>query len=808
MEAALDGEPRTYRIRRSQHLGYGFIAGSEMPTMVKIIEPNGPSFKKLLPGDVIMAVNGIDVEHTPRETIFKMIQLSQDEIEIKVRQPSYEELIRAKNLADPKFYMFNRSQAPQPPPPLPPLTSSQQHPNCYTNPISPSPSFNKSNTYTQQRQLPMILPGPTTMNRLVTSIAQQQQDKLNHSITTTSNHDQNCTQQEHHRSSTLSKMVLKQRIDENKKTKSSDDFLKSNHFANGSMTVGRKTHTQQSNITSYGRHSPLPQRCKSSMDKTGKKSSDNDDEDPPMLKRSNTMIRPPKRVLEIFEVVIRIFFEDGHTKVLNYNQDTTVSAILDTLNNRLVGGAEQAGQINQYFGLVLTVNSEGTPKEQQLSKKKLLHVLDANDSIMKIRQLPYAPKLRLLYRMIYPPNDVSKLYTTNKVAFDYLYKQSCNDLRLERFNPQLEPNDALNLAALHIVEYVYSNHPKDHGNSRDAKVYMRLVKKTPGLNHFVPASMIDLSDDKKSKRSNYKRLKSKLLEQLKKNFEEFDFEPPKVKSTTNLNRYTSTSFHELSLPGLQSSPSDYVKLLFLNYLSQMPCYSNTKYPMRASASPIDQNSVGDCSSSMESVPRTSDSSPLIKQDRNQTHHSMNIGGLNNRSDLSSRANTISKLAHMNSVRSLSSSIQPPSSTGPTLDQVDMTQTPSIESISEITFNMQSSPSPQQTSSHVSHQSESYLYTQYKQNIVEPSPKPRQQTAVYKTQDYNSIEKLYSQRYYNHANSNDYLKSPIPKPPPFQELNTLFGQMNNYRKLDGIITPILTDRDLDQLRVPPPPRIFN
>lgn len=759
MESAIEKGPRTYRIRRSQHLGYGFIAGHEQPTMVKIVEPNGPSFQRLLPGDVIMAVNGIDVENAPREQIIKMIQLSQNEIDIVVRQPTYEEILRVKNLADPKMYMNNKSE--------------------HGSPSNP------------QRQLSSPLSSNVTnympMNRLVTSIAQQ------HAQAAFMMSNPRDIQQV--QSPQSAKTLSKQRLDVNGTIKSQTDMF------NGTHTMGRNASHK------YGRHSPLPQRCKSSLSstqggKTGKKFAD-DDNDQPILKRSNTMrpIRPPAKVMEIFEVVIRIFFEDGHTRVLNYNQDTTVGAILETLNARLVSSSPYSEQIKQCFGLTLTVNSEESSREQQMNKRKLLHILDENDSIMKIRQLPYAPKLRLLYRMIYPPADVSKLYSQDKVAFEYLYKQSCNDLRLERFCPEPDAITALKLGALHLVEYVYSNYPKAHGNSKDPKTFMKLIKKTPGVEHFVPISMVERNAEKKSKRNvvNYKRLKSKMIEQLKLNFDEFDFEPPKVKSTTNLNRYTSTSFHELSLPELHSSPSDYVKLLFLTYLSQLPCYGITKRPVRASTSPIERSSIGDCSSSMESVPRTSDSSPLLKQD----HGHMGQNGHHNRTEHIGY-NTISRLAQMNSMRSLSSSTQPPSSlTGQASDQVDIAQTPSIESISSITFNMQNSPSPQPTSSRTSQQSYS-LGQPHKAALIEPSPMPRQQSHIMRARDCNSIEKIYSQRYVCRAKPIDeLLKNAILLPPPPASA-VLFGGFTSNKMTLSPITPILTDRDLESLKVPPPP----
>lgn len=505
MEAAIDVRPRTYLIRRNQHLGYGFVAGSEAPTIVKSVEPNGPSYSRLLQGDLIMAVNGINVEDAPREQIINMIIKCQDQIEITVRQPAYEDLTRAK--------------------------ITKMHP-----------------------------------------------------------------------------------------------------------------------------------------------------------------IKPPAKVMEILEVVIMIFFEDGRTRKLTYNQDTTVGMILDALNERQTGSSPYSEEIKNYFGLVLTcgVSSEGSPKDQ-LPKRKQLHVLAENDPIMGLRHLPYWRRLRFLYRMVHPPADVTRLYTQDKVAFEYLYQQSCNDLKLERFDPELDQDIAFKLIALHLLEYVYSN-SKAHGNSKDPKVYTRLVEKSPGIEYFLPISIAETAIDKKGKKivGQYKKLRNRLTSQLKKNFEEFDFEPSQNKSSKNVNRYSSSSFHDLSSPEIQNSPSDYTKLIFLKCLSQQPCYGNSKRPIRASVSPAGRNSVGECSSSLDSVASTKS-----------------------------------------------------------------------------------------------------------------------------TRDYNSIEKLYSQRYtFNDKPIEELLRKAVLRPPPLPPTSIFddvfrqvshdcgdFTQMNHF-------TQILTERDIEKLKVPPPPRMFN
>lgn len=759
MESTLDViHPRTYIIKRSQHNGYGFVAGGEFPTIVKITQPHGPSYKRLLPNDVIMAVNGIDVENYPKEKIIKIIELCDDQIEIKVRQASYEELIRAKNLADPKYY---------------------------------TPKESNSKFHFGNRQTPLSPASQSPLNRLVTSISQQEQPIANSPYTN------GCVPPVQIKPANT---VLKQKL---------NNGINQDQYNNGRLAIGRSHQN-------YGRHSPVTQRCKSSVDGPQNKHSNKKPGDPendqPLLKRSNTMrpYKPPRfikaEVKEMLEVLIMIFIEPENTRVLPYNQDTTVGAILETLNARLSNETPYKEQIKRYFGIALDISVEGVSSKDQTPKKKLMYILDENDSILKIRQLPYRDNIRLLYRMVYPPSDVSALYIQDKVAFEYLYQQSRNDLRFERFCPELDQETALKLCALHLLEYVHTNHSKAHGNSKDPKVYIKLIKKSPGIEYFLPSSMARCMLDKKSK---YKKLTKLLAEHLKKNFEEFDFEPPKVKSATNLNRYSSTSFHELSLPEMQSSPSDYIKLQFLHYLSQLPCYGNYKWPVRASTCAIERSSGGDCSSSLESVPRTSDSSPLIKQDRNSNLNSHNINGhLDNPAN-----NNISRLAQMNSMRSLSS-VQSSSNSQP-VDQTDMVQTPSIESISSITFNMQSSPSPQQTSLYSRQQIESYN-TPMSGTRTNPSPSSilNQHTHKFakKSQDEFWIDRNYGGRYQplKEQPIDELLKTVIllPPPPPSPIMFDDMPMDRNGRPPTSHLTQILTDRDLEKLRVPPPPKILN
>lgn len=786
MDPSLDGIPRTYVIKRYEHLGYGFVAGNELPTMVKLVEPNGPSFKKLLPHDIIMAINGINVESAPREQIIKMIQLC-DQIEITVRQPTYEQLIRAKNLADPKFYTLNRTSNPG---------------------ISNKSSNNRNGNCTNSNS--SIADNPTSLNHLVTPIAQQ---NINNNYRNPARElppkspiSPGFTNGHNALSSQVPASVLRQQLSTN-----GDNVGQGCNYQ--TRTLGRNYKLN------YGRHSPLSERCKSSIDhqngKTNKNSSDASNYQP-SLKRSNTM-RPIKispKLMEIMEKTFKVFIEDCHYRSFEHKPDTTVGKVLETLNTRL-DNSPYAEQVKKYFGLALTVEiqKEGSPREAKPKIK--LHILDENDSIRKIKQLPYAHRLRILYRMVYPPPDVEKLYYQHKVAFEYLYRQSCNDLCLERFHPELDNDTALKLSALHLIEYVNSKHAKGLEDSKkNLKSYIKLIEedKEIGLKYFVPTSMIESTTDKKGKRvaSQYKKLRNKLIENIRENFEQFDFEPPVVKRQGDIsNRCASTSFHAtLPSPETQMSISDHIKLIFLKDLSQLPCYGNSRKPVRSSTSPIERSSVGDCSSSLESVPRTSDSSPLIKQESRFQMDSVNENN-SLKTDTTNGHNSISRLAQMNSMRSLNS--VPSSITSQHIDQPDMAQTPSIESISSITFNMQSSPSPQQALLPQQVNSDcSLLGENY--HTIEPSPMPRQQTLTAKLQDQYSLEKLYNQRYkIDEKPLEELLKNVILlKPPPPLSNNFAYSQeskMIDYEQR-SCLTQILTDRDIENLRCPPPPGILN
>uniref|UniRef100_A0A3Q3LL15 FERM and PDZ domain containing 3 n=1 Tax=Mastacembelus armatus TaxID=205130 RepID=A0A3Q3LL15_9TELE len=74
-------------IQRHPTQGFGFIAGSQRPVIVRSVSADGPSFGKLLPGDQILAINEETVSDAPRERVIDLVRRCKDTILLTVLQP-------------------------------------------------------------------------------------------------------------------------------------------------------------------------------------------------------------------------------------------------------------------------------------------------------------------------------------------------------------------------------------------------------------------------------------------------------------------------------------------------------------------------------------------------------------------------------------------------------------------------------------------------------------------------------------------------------------------------------------------------
>ncbi|XP_053284302.1 FERM and PDZ domain-containing protein 4 [Pleuronectes platessa] len=78
---------RQVTIQRHPTQGFGFVAGSQRPVIVRSISADGPSFGKLLPGDQILAINEETVSDAPRERVIDLVRRCKDSIVLTVLQP-------------------------------------------------------------------------------------------------------------------------------------------------------------------------------------------------------------------------------------------------------------------------------------------------------------------------------------------------------------------------------------------------------------------------------------------------------------------------------------------------------------------------------------------------------------------------------------------------------------------------------------------------------------------------------------------------------------------------------------------------
>ncbi|XP_055893555.1 uncharacterized protein LOC106060842 isoform X3 [Biomphalaria glabrata] len=80
-------KPREVELYRDPEKGFGFVAGSEKPVVVRFVTEGGPSVDKLLPGDLILKINGEEVRRAPREKVIELVRSCRQSIVLTVCQP-------------------------------------------------------------------------------------------------------------------------------------------------------------------------------------------------------------------------------------------------------------------------------------------------------------------------------------------------------------------------------------------------------------------------------------------------------------------------------------------------------------------------------------------------------------------------------------------------------------------------------------------------------------------------------------------------------------------------------------------------
>ncbi|XP_055959064.1 uncharacterized protein LOC126829506 [Patella vulgata] len=80
-------KPREVELVRDPEKGFGFVAGSEKPVVVRFVTDGGPSVDKLLPGDLILKINAEEVRKAPREKVIELVRACKQSIVLTVCQP-------------------------------------------------------------------------------------------------------------------------------------------------------------------------------------------------------------------------------------------------------------------------------------------------------------------------------------------------------------------------------------------------------------------------------------------------------------------------------------------------------------------------------------------------------------------------------------------------------------------------------------------------------------------------------------------------------------------------------------------------
>lgn len=316
--------PRDVVLERDSDLGFGFVAGSERPVLVRFVTDNSPSVGKLEPGDQILCVNGEDVSLAAREHVISAVRACSDRVTLRVCQPA-----RSGNPT--------RRSA---------LLSAAKRARLRARP--PRVRFADS---VQLNGAPMYPPSA---------------------------------------------------------------------FSLGDLCL------------------------------------------PPMAN------------------VLKVFLENGQTKSFKYDTTTTVADVVISLKDKLCITAEE------HFSLVV--------EHVKSLRRNKLTLLDPKESLARIAARPGSYKMRCLFRIVFMPTSAAELAQRDLAALDYLYMQCCNDVAQERFAPELQPDVALRLAALHMHQHALAN------NLSPAKLTVKAVEREFGLERFVPSGLLESMKRKELRR--------------------------------------------------------------------------------------------------------------------------------------------------------------------------------------------------------------------------------------------------------------------------------------------------------------------
>ncbi|XP_022530536.2 FERM and PDZ domain-containing protein 4 isoform X2 [Astyanax mexicanus] len=178
--------------------------------------------------------------------------------------------------------------------------------------------------------------------------------------------------------------------------------------------------------------------------------------------------------------VLKVYLENGQTKSFRFDNNTSIKDVIMTLQEKL------SIKCIEHFSLMLEQRTEGSG-----SRLLLLH---EQEMLTQVTQRPGSHKMKCFFRISFVPKDPVDLLRRDVVAFEYLYVQSCNDVVLERFGPELKYDAALRLAALQMYILTLTTRPTQ-------KISLKYIQKQWGLALFLPPSVLSSMKEKNIKKA-------------------------------------------------------------------------------------------------------------------------------------------------------------------------------------------------------------------------------------------------------------------------------------------------------------------
>ncbi|KAL5290142.1 FRMPD3 family protein [Megaselia abdita] len=180
------------------------------------------------------------------------------------------------------------------------------------------------------------------------------------------------------------------------------------------------------------------------------------------------------KTIETPENILKVFLENGQTKSFKFTSVTTVEDILMPLMEKL--------QIkeNVYFGLVLEYSKS--------LKRKKMKLLKRTQTVCSIKMRPGVDKC--LFRLFYVPVSIDDLAEKDCNALNYFFLQCCNDVKYDRFSPEIPLEIILQLGALFLRFNTFDTTNKIASKTID----------DIGIDNLIPASIIRNTKPKELKR--------------------------------------------------------------------------------------------------------------------------------------------------------------------------------------------------------------------------------------------------------------------------------------------------------------------